>query len=335
MFYQQISAHLTAFTKRHCIPEMLLYHGKHFAWNLLFLLLRIICREPAPSEDPLVLKTKYFYPIQPLTKNIICKLINRRKADSHKGSYGHALLIAGSRGKTGAAVIAAKACLRSGAGLVTVCLPPEERAILQIAVPEAMVLMQDEIKDLERFSAIGIGPGMGTDEAAKETLGKIIADAAVPLLLDADAITLLAADQPLFESLPSGTILTPHPKEFDRLFGEHEHDEARRMTAIKMAEDKNIVIVLKGYRTLITSGGRSFINSTGNPGLAKGGSGDALTGIISSFLAQGYGPAIAAMIGVYLHGRAADIALKDQSPESMLITDVIGCLGKAFKKIVS
>ena len=297
---------------------------------------RTIFRETRPVlQDQLVLKTKYFYPIQPLTKNIIRKLINRRKADSHKGSYGHALLIAGSSGKTGAAVIAAKACLRSGAGLVTVCLPPGERAILQIAVSEAMVLMQDELNNFQKFSAIGIGPGMGTDEAGKMILVKIIADAAIPLLLDADAITMLSSDNALFDSLPPGTILTPHPKEFDRLFGDHENDEARRRTAIKMAEEKNIVIVLKGYRTLVTSGGRSFINSTGNPGLAKGGSGDALTGIISSFLAQGYGPAIAAMIGVYLHGLAADMALKDQSPESMLITDVIDCLGKTFKKIHS
>lgn len=198
-----------------------------------------------------------------------------------------------------------------------------------------MVAMREEIIDLQKFSAIAIGPGIGIEDAAKTLVIKIIAETKVPFLLDADAITILSADKTIFESLPAETILTPHPKEFDRLFGDHENEKARRETAVRIGEANNIVLVLKGHQTLITIGGKSYINSTGNSGLAKGGSGDALTGIISSFLAQGYKPFHAALIGVYIHGLAAEIALKDQSPESMLITDVIGCLGKAFKKLSS
>lgn len=269
----------------------------------------------------------------PLTHAIVHGLIRPRKANSHKGDHGHALLIAGSRGRMGAAVIAAKACLRSGPGLLTVIIPQEERAILQSAVPEAMLSMREEVYDIKHFSALGIGPAIGTDAAAAAMLKKIFTEYHMPLLLDADALTVLSADKALMKNIPAGTVLTPHPKEFDRLFGEHGNDKERRITAIKMAEEKNIIIVLKGYRSMICSGKKAFINETGNAGLAKGGSGDALTGIITAFLAQGYDPFEAACTGVYIHGLAADIALKEQSTESMLITDAIKCLGKAFKKL--
>ena len=269
----------------------------------------------------------------PLTAAVVHALFRPRKADSHKGDHGHALLIAGSKGRMGAAVIAAKACLRSGPGLLTVIVPQEERNILQAAVPEAMLSMREEAHDIKHFSAAGIGPAIGTDAAVAATLKKIFSEYKIPLLLDADALTVLSADSSLMKNISPGTILTPHPKEFDRLFGEHSNDEDRRITAIRMAAEKNIIIVLKGFRTLITSWKRSFINKTGNAGLAKGGSGDALTGIITAFLSQGYDPFDAACIGVYIHGLAADIALKEQSPESMLITDTIEYLGKAFKKI--
>jgi hydroxyethylthiazole kinase-like uncharacterized protein yjeF len=157
----------------------------------------------------------------------------------------------------------------------------------------------------------------------------------VPLVLDADALNMIAADKKLFKKIPERIIITPHPKEFDRIFGTHKTTQERINTAIKQAEKYNIVIVLKGHKTLITYEGGTFFNPTGNAGLAKGGSGDALTGIITAFLAQGYEPFTAAKIGVYLHGLAADIALKEQSMESMLITDVIECLGTAFKYLNS
>lgn len=270
-----------------------------------------------------------------LSENIISSIFRPRAADSHKGDHGHALLVAGSLMKTGAAVIAARACLRAGAGLVTVHLPFSERYILQAAVPEAMLSLSETEPDISMYSCIGMGPAMGTGNRAKKILSFILKETKKPLILDADAITVLAKNKKLQDKLPAGTILTPHPKEFDRLFGKHENEDERRKKTITKAKEDNIIIVLKGHHTLITNGNESFINNTGNAGLAKGGSGDALTGIITALLAQKYSPFDAARLGVYLHGLAADLTSEQQSPESMLITDVIENLGKAFKKIVS
>ena len=154
-----------------------------------------------------------------------------------------------------------------------------------------------------------------------------------PILLDADALNIIAENKTLLNNIPIGTVITPHPMEFDRLFGAHSNIEERKLTAIEKAKKLNIVIVLKDHKTLITYNGKSFENTTGNAGLAKAGSGDALSGVITAFMAQGYHPFDAAKCGVYLHGLAADICLKKQSKESMLITDVIECFGIAFKKI--
>jgi hydroxyethylthiazole kinase-like uncharacterized protein yjeF len=266
-----------------------------------------------------------------LTHESIKGLIQPRKANSHKGNYGHALLIAGNIGRVGAAVIAARACLRSGVGLLTVSVPQEERIILQIAIPEAMLIMRDHIYDeLNNYSALGMGCGIGTNDNAKELLMAILSQINKPLLLDADALNIISENKDLLNQLPQKTIITPHPKEFDRLFGRHETENDRTFTAITKAQEYDIVIVLKGHKTLVTSDGEAFINTTGNAGLAKGGSGDALTGIITAFLAQGYTAFDAAKMGVYMHGFAADLALEKQSMESMLITDVIEYLGKAF-----
>lgn len=272
--------------------------------------------------------------MEDLNENYIKKIFKPREPDSHKGDHGHALLIAGSKGRMGAAVIAARACLRAGAGLLTVIVPNEERYVLQSTVPEAMLAMRETFEDdINKFSSLGIGPAIGIERDAEGLPDKIISGCKIPLLLDADALNIISTDKKLFDNIPKETILTPHPKEFDRLFGLHKNENERRLTAIKIAKKKNIVIVLKGHKTLITSDGKSYLNTTGNAGLAKGGSGDALTGIITSFLAQGYNPFNAAQMGVYIHGLAADIALKKQSTESMLITDVIECLGEGFKSI--
>ena len=274
--------------------------------------------------------------MQTLSKQDICNLIQPRKKSSHKGDHGHALLIAGNKGRMGAAVIAARACLRAGAGLLTIVVPEDERSVLQIAIPEAMLAMQQTFDyDINKFSAIGMGPAIGTDEYSVEIFIKIISDCTIPLLIDADALNILSTEKKLFDNIPAGTILTPHPKEFDRLFGLHKNEDERRTTAINIAKEKDIIIVLKGHKTLITSGGKSFINTTGNAGLAKGGSGDALTGIITSFMAQGYERFTAAQLGVYIHGIAADITLNRQSSESMLITDVIDSMGEAFKTLLN
>jgi hydroxyethylthiazole kinase-like uncharacterized protein yjeF len=269
-----------------------------------------------------------------LTHESIKALIEPRKTDAHKGDFGHALLIAGNLGRVGSAVIAAKACLRSGVGLLTVSVPQEERIILQIAIPEAMLIMRDQIYDeLNNYSVLGMGCGIGTGEMAKELLIAVLSQIDVPLLLDADALNIISENKDLLNQLPQKTIITPHPKEFDRLFGVHESQNDRTFTAITKAQEYGIVIVLKGHNTLITSGGEAFLNPTGNAGLAKAGSGDALTGIITAFLAQGYPAFDAAKIGVYIHGLASDLALVQQSMESMLITDVIEHLGKAFQHL--
>ncbi len=268
------------------------------------------------------------------TKDHIKALIQPRKPNSHKGTYGHALIVAGNIGRVGAAVIAARACLRSGVGLLTVSVPQEERVILQMAIPEAMLIMRDGvIEGLNNYSALGIGCGIGTSDNAEALLIAVLSQINIPLLLDADALNIMGNNQDLLNQIPEKTILTPHPKEFDRLFGLHDNDNDRTFTAIHKAQEYNAIIVLKGHKTLVTSGGEAFFNTTGNAGLAKGGSGDALTGIITAFLAQGYTAFDAAKLGVYLHGLAADLTLDQQSMESLLITDVIENLGKAFKSI--
>lgn len=275
--------------------------------------------------------------MKPLAKKHIKTLIKPRSESSHKGTHGHVCLVVGSEGKMGAAVIAAKACLRAGAGLTSVCVPREERFIVQTAVPEAMVVLREDFNKLNNrttFSVVGIGSGLGTTAESKKLLIPFLHEFQKPLVLDADALNIIAKDKKLFKQIPANTILTPHPKEFDRLFGAYTSEDERRKTAIYQARENGLIIVLKGHQTLITNGTESFLNTTGNAGLAKGGSGDALTGIITAFLAQGYEPFIAAQLGVYIHGLAADICLQYQSEESMLITDVIECLGEAFKQLI-
>ena len=270
-----------------------------------------------------------------LDLNCIKNTYKKRPCDSHKGTHGHALLIAGSENKIGAAIIASKACLRSGVGLLTVSIPKSEKVSLATSIPEAMFHFRDELFDFSGFTSIGIGPGLNQDDAAQKLLYSVLLKAKYSVAFDADALNILAKNQDWLSVLPIQSILTPHPKEFDRLFGEHISESERRNTAIQKSKELNCVIVLKGHKTFITDGIQNFENTTGNSGLAKGGSGDALTGMITSFLAQGYTTLEAAKLGVYLHGLAADITLQTQSEESMLITDVIENLGLAFKYLNS
>ncbi|MFP5041236.1 NAD(P)H-hydrate dehydratase [Parasediminibacterium sp. JCM 36343] len=267
-----------------------------------------------------------------ITKEEIAALIKPRKSDSHKGTYGHALLLAGSRGKMGAAVIAARACLRSGVGLLTAVVPEEERAILQIALPEAMIHFRgNKLIDLDKYASIGIGPAFGTDNVSSEALYTILQRYAKPIVIDADAITILSQHKDWWERIPANSIITPHPKEFDRLFGESKSNDERVGKAIQLSKQYPWVIVLKNNFSLVAANGSQYFNNTGNAGLAKGGSGDMLTGMLTALLAQGYKPVDAAIIGVYLHGLAADIAVKQHSMESLLATDVIEKIGEAFK----
>jgi hydroxyethylthiazole kinase-like uncharacterized protein yjeF len=268
-----------------------------------------------------------------LDLTIIQKLFQQRLPDSHKGSHGHALIIAGSKSKMGAAIISARACLRSGAGLVTLNIPLKERIVVFTAIPEAMIEFREVKYNWENYTSFAIGPGIGTKKSAQNLLNSLIKKVDTPIVFDADALNIIGKNHNFLSVIPKNSIFTPHPKEFDRLFGNHHSDEQRRETAIAKASEFQLIIVLKGHQTFITDGEQSFQNTTGNSGLAKGGSGDALTGIITAFMAQGYEPINAAKLAVYLHGLAADITLETQSEESMLITDVIENLGKAFKKI--
>ncbi|MBF6641448.1 NAD(P)H-hydrate dehydratase [Flavobacterium sp. J49] len=268
-----------------------------------------------------------------LDLNNIQSIFKKRLSGSHKGNHGHALIIAGGKAKMGAAIIAAKSALRAGAGLVTVNIPKKERLAVFSSVPEAMIEFREENNNWEKYNAFAIGPGLGTDKPAEKKIEFVIENVKQPIVFDADTLNFLAKKQNWLKKLPPKSILTPHEKEFDRLFGIHFSAEKRQQKAIEKATELNCIIVLKSHKTFITDGKQSFQNTTGNSGLAKGGSGDALTGMITAFLAQGYEPVNAANIGVYLHGLAADITLETQSEESMLITDVIENLGKAFQKI--
>ncbi|MGZ3888649.1 MAG: NAD(P)H-hydrate dehydratase [Flavisolibacter sp.] len=263
-----------------------------------------------------------------------------RSPFAHKGDFGHALLIAGSYGKMGAAVLAAKACLHTGAGLTSVYAPKCGYEILQTSVPEAMVMTDKGENDLgflpdelDRYAAIGIGPGIGTKDGTQDMLAFVIRRFPHRLVIDADGLNCLAARKDLLSHLPPKTVLTPHPREFDRLFGDHQNDFARMATAKEQASALGIVIVLKGHHTLIaTPDGHCYFNSTGNAGMAKGGSGDVLTGIITALLAQKYLPVEAAVLGVFLHGHAGDLAAGALSQEAMVATDIITFLSQSFLK---
>ncbi|WP_396156284.1 NAD(P)H-hydrate dehydratase [Flavobacterium sp.] len=263
----------------------------------------------------------------------IQKLLKKRDSEATKWSHGRVLIFAGSKAKIGAAIIATKACLRAGAGLVTLNIPKKERMAIFTTIPEAMIEFREEKTNWDTFTVFAIGPGFGIDKLAGRKTELLLDNVKIPCVFDADALTIFSKNKLLLNQLPDKSILTPHSKEFDRVFGNHSLEDERRQTAIEKAKELNVVLVLKGHKTFITDGVNNFENNTGNSGLAKAGSGDALTGIITALLAQEYEPINAALIGVYIHGLAADITLETQSVESMLITDVIENLGKAFQKI--
>lgn len=269
-----------------------------------------------------------------LKRKFIKSQLKKRKVISGKGDYGHALIIAGQKGYMGSAIIAAKAAMRSGVGLVSINVPAEERLALQSTVAEAMIINREDTSyNPDKFSAVCITQGLGTDKVSEELLVQALTKFNKPLLLDTDALSIISNNKELLEKIPSGTIITPQAIEFDRLFGIHQNNDDRISSAIKKAKEHHIIIILKGHETTLISDEKIVYKTTGNTGLSKGGSGEALSGLITSFLAQGYAPISAASIGVYLYGLAADLTLKSQSTESMMITDIIGYFGKAFKKI--
>lgn len=276
-------------------------------------------------------------------EEFISGIYKPRARFSHKGDHGHALLLAGSYGKTGAAVLAARACLRSGVGLLSCHIPQSAYNIMQVAVPEAMVttdyntsFLTKYEEDISKFDSIGIGPGIGTASETKQLLNDLLDQQHLKLVIDADALNIISANQNLLELLNHNTIITPHPKEFERLFGQTSSEFNRINLAIEQAKKYDITIVLKGHHTLIASKNcKPVFNSTGNAGLAKGGTGDVLTGILTALMAQGYEPFQAAVLGVYLHGLSADLACEKIARPSLVASDIIDHLPAAFSHVES
>ncbi len=277
-----------------------------------------------------------------LEKSDIRQILRVRKRFDHKGVFGHGLLVAGSHGRIGASVLAASAALRSGIGLLTCNVPACGYQIIQTSVPEAMAItdsMTDFISsaiDTEVYSAIGIGPGLGTSPETQKAVINILKTCKKQIVIDADALNILSLNKEWLSLIPAGSVLTPHPKEFERIAGSSASGFEKVEKQLKFSYDHNCIIILKGSNTSIsTPDGRLFFNSTGNPGMATGGSGDVLTGIILSLLAQGYKPEEAALAGVFLHGMAGDIAAGKNSYESLLASDIIINIGNAFNAVRS
>ncbi|HVI47339.1 MAG TPA: NAD(P)H-hydrate dehydratase [Chitinophaga sp.] len=259
----------------------------------------------------------------------------------HKGTYGHALLVAGSYGKLGAAVLSAQACLRAGAGLLSCYVPTCGYDIMQMSEPCAMCITDQQADHSThfheqadaRYKTIGIGPGLGTASATARSLEKLLDAYKRPMVIDADALNLMSVYPFLLYKIPAGSILTPHPKEFERLFGPTENDVQRLELLSKQAVALQIYILLKGrYSAIACPDGAVYFNPTGNPGMATGGSGDVLAGILTGLLAQDYSPKAAAILGAWLHGYAGDLAAAQLSQEAMTAADIIHFLGKAFQE---
>ena len=269
----------------------------------------------------------------------IRKRIKPRKKFSHKGNYGHGLLVAGHYGTMGAAILAAKAAHRTGIGLLTAHLPAKCVDVMQISSPETIVQVDEQndrvstyISNMDKFNAIGIGPGIGLmQEPALLLRDVLIKGKNKHFVLDADALTILGQNKDWLDLLPPMSILTPHPKEFERIAGFSPNHYQRLILQREFSKKYNAIVVLKGAYTCISlPDGRCYFNTTGNPGMATGGSGDVLTGMILSLLAQGYNPEDAAIIGVYLHGLAGDIAAGFNGQDALIASDIINFIPEAF-----
>lgn len=282
-------------------------------------------------------QTIYNYTLQ----SDIKRMLKSRKVFAHKGDFGHALLLAGSYGKMGAAVLASRACMKAGVGLLTTHVPRLGIDIIQTAVPEVMAsidrsdILISEFPQLEVFNAIGVGPGIGTKPNSQLALRELLCTVGnKPIVLDADAINILSIDSECLKHLPPNTILTPHPGEFDRLLGKSLSGFERIKKAIRFTKKYQCIMVLKGaYTVIVCPKGNCYFNSTGNAGMATAGSGDVLTGILLALLAQSYAPLDAARLAVFVHGLAGDLHVKQQSMESVTASVLVEKLGKAFYSV--
>ena len=270
------------------------------------------------------------------TRETILALYKTIAKDTHKGIQGHALLIGGSYGKMGSVCLSSKAAIKTGCGLVTAFIPKCGYTILQTALPEVMVITDENDKQLTNIqyhftpNAIGIGVGIGQEGFTQKALHHFLMVNQSPLVIDADGLNILALHSAWLSLLPPQTILTPHPKELERLLGSWHSEDEKRQKTIAFSKKYNVIIVMKGAPTYIIQQDTIYQNTTGNPALATAGSGDVLTGMITSLLTQGYQPIEAALLGVYLHGLTADIALPETGYQSFIASDIIKYIGKAF-----
>jgi NAD(P)H-hydrate epimerase len=274
-----------------------------------------------------------------IDKDIIAGIYRKRNRHSHKGNYGHALLFSGSEGKYGAALLSTKACLKAGAGLVTAAIPKNGNSSLFTYCPEAMVIASGDnylhaCPNLDPYKAIGVGPGIGTRIETSNALKSLIQQSQGNIVFDADALNIISDNPTWLSFLPSGCILTPHPGEFERLCKEKLTAYSRMNKALMLAKKWNVIIILKDAFTMIcTPSGNVLMSTQGNQGMATGGSGDVLTGILTSLLAQGYTPLETSILGVYIHGLSANISLGHNSFESITAGTIIEHLGEAFKEV--
>jgi ADP-dependent NAD(P)H-hydrate dehydratase len=271
-----------------------------------------------------------------IDKNEILKCYKPIDKYTHKGIQGHALLIGGSYGKMGAVCLSSKAALKTGCGLVTAFIPKCGYEIVQISIPEVMVFTDVQEKFISNITfdivpqAVGIGPGIGQEQATQKAFHEFLKTNKVPLVIDADALNILSQNKSWLSLLQPKTILTPHPKELERLIGKWNSDVEKLEKTMAFSKQYHLIIVMKGAPTHIIDGDIIYENTTGNAALATAGSGDVLTGIITSLLAQSYEPINAAILGVYLHGLTADIALPETGYQSFIASDVISNIGKAY-----
>lgn len=280
-------------------------------------------------------------PYTVLEESDVCDKLLGRADFAHKGQMGHALIVAGSYGMAGASILAAKACLRVGAGKLTVHTSSCNYDVIQASVPEAIASMDNEERffseavDTDCFDALGIGPGLGQHEHTAIAMVAQIRRAQCPVVVDADALNMLASHRAWMQQLPKNIILTPHPKEFDRLVGNTGADCYERLNkARELATQLHCYVLLKGHFTACCMpDGRTVFNSTGNSGMATAGSGDVLTGMITGLLARGYQPADACTVGMYLHGSAGDLAMKEIGKESLTASDIIRYIPQAFQRL--
>lgn len=280
-----------------------------------------------------LIKTETAYDL--IGKHDVLPLYIPREKYAHKGTFGHALIVGGSKGKIGAVTLASRASLHVGGALVTAYIPECGYTILQTSLPEAMVLTNGEeaISKIEfdiSPTVVGIGVGLGTNDDTVKALSKFLDKNKLPLVIDADAINILAKNKDLLQKLPAQSILTPHPKELERLLGKWKDDFDKLKKTKAFSKKYNCIILIKGAHSITIYGDRGYINSTGNPGMATAGSGDALTGMITGLIAQGYGPLQASIFGVYLHGKSGDIVVEQTGYQSLTATDVIDGIGSAF-----